>query len=314
MRWGIMASTCLALVYPLVLQPGYWQSKLPGTFLNKPELRNTGAAIAHFAWNLVYAFFSWLRIPKDTHFVVVSYVDPLTAALTALGLAASLLAARRNRFAVFLVASFVVELVLVGASHDREYPPTTRMFLMLPWFVTFAALGLEWVLGQLARLEVPVRWDLVAGSLAVAIIGLNLYQANVLSPQRSAFLQSPETLILRLIERAQREEPAEAKTYVFVTTPKWTSVGLRALPELYPVHARFADVNVTGTTLPDSAVPLLRDRNSLDIISPWMDPAQAAALAPSMAALGKVACPIKTTTGDVRFKLWYTPGLEWLCQ
>jgi hypothetical protein len=313
-RWGIMAVSCLALVFPLLLQPGYWQSKLPGTFLNSSQLRSVGPALAHFGSNLVYAFFSWLRIPKDTHFVVLSYLDPLTAVFTALGLAATLLALRRNRFAVFLFASFVVELVLVGASHDREFPPTTRMFLMLPWFVTFAALGLEWVLGHMERLGLPLRWGLVAGFLAVAVIGLNLYQANVLARERSASLQSPEALILRLIERAQREEPADAKTYVFVTATNWTSVGLRGLPELYPIQARFVDVNVTGTTLPDSALPLLSDRNSLDIIAPWMDSTQAAALEPAMAALGKVACPIKTTTGDVRFKLWYTPGLEWLCQ
>jgi hypothetical protein len=45
-----------------------------------------------------------------------------------------------------------------------------------------------------------------------------------------------------------------------------------------------------------------------------LDQAWQKALEAPLRQLGKVPCPIKTTTGDVRFTLWHSPGLEWLCK
>ncbi len=105
--------------------------------------------MSHLATNLLYAALSHLYTPHETHFVVVSYVDPLTAALVWIGLACFLWLAVRERFAAFSLIGFTALLLLAGASHDRQFPTATRMFLLLPWYALFAAAGLTWLLAEL---------------------------------------------------------------------------------------------------------------------------------------------------------------------
>jgi hypothetical protein len=75
-----------------------------------------------------------------------------------------------------------------------------------------------------------------------------------------------------------------------------------------------ADVTLTEPVVPEETRSLITERNSLVIMIPWLDPAWPPALAPMLADLGKIPCEVKTTTGDVRFTLWHSPGLEWLCE
>lgn len=315
-RWTLLAVSLLALVFPLLLQPGYWQAKIAGTIFYTPELtRTVGSAARHFAVNFVYAALSFLYVAEEDHFIAVGYVDPLSATLAVLGFAALLRLALRERFAAWFAASFVILLTLAGASHDRPFPSGTRMFLLLPWFALFAAAGLTWVIAQL-RSGGLLRGQGtgLAVLVFIAVLGINLYQAYPLARDRMTGFQSLETLFNRLLQRAQREEDMAPKTYVFITDPTWTSAGYRDIPDVYPVRARFAEVVVTAPELPESAAPLIADRNALVIIKPWLDPAWQGALDSPLRALGKVPCPISATNGDWRFTLWHSPGLERLCQ
>jgi hypothetical protein len=116
------------------------------------------------------------------------------------------------------------------------------------------------------------------------------------------------------MQRAQREEPLDPKTFLFVTHPEGSSVGVAELPRIYPVRAEVADVTLTEPVLSDAARQLIARRNSVVVMIPWLDPAWPPALAPVLANLGKIPCEAKTSTGDVRFTLWHSPGLEWLCE
>ena len=64
---------------------------------------------------------------------------------------------------------------------------------------------------------------------------------------------------------------------------------------------------INDPSLPESAVPLIADRNTLVIIKPWLDPTWQAALEAPLRSLGKEPCPIRATNGDVRFILWHAP-------
>jgi hypothetical protein len=304
------------LVFPLLLQPDYWKIKIAGTFFYSPQLAQTPTnLLGHVARNLLYAFFSFVYTPEEGHFVAVSYVDPLTAALVWIGFACALKLLPRERFAAFLMIGFAALLLLVGASHDRQFPPDTRMFLLLPWFTLFAGLGLTWVLDRVGELGMfRVRATPVVTLVMVIALGLNLYQAYPLARDRMAGFQSLETLFFRLVQRAQRDENQSPKTYVFVTDPSWSSVGIQQLPLVYPVRAKFAEVVITDRALPESAKPIIANPTALVIIKPWLDQAWQKVLEAPLRSLGKVPCPIRTTTGDVRFTLWHSPGLEWLCQ
>ncbi|RME45449.1 MAG: hypothetical protein D6791_10715, partial [Chloroflexi bacterium] len=315
-RWIAMAFSVMVLVFPLFLQPDYWKTKEAGTFLyNDQLLQSVDRIVSHFATNLLYSFLSFIYTPEEDHFIAVSYVDPLTAVFVIIGMVYLLKFVRRERFVAFFMLSYIVLLVLVGASHDRMYPTGTRMFLLLPWFALFASVGLEWVLQQTTQLRLfrePTTDVTVMAFLFV--LGLNLYQAYPLARDRMAGFQSLETLFLRLVQRAQTVESEAPKTYVFITDPTWTSSGIQHIAAAYPVQARIEEVVVTGKVLPQPARAIIADPNTLVIIKPWMEEAWQKAFEPALRGLGKVPCGIKTTTGDVRFTLWHAPELAWLCE
>lgn len=316
-RWALMALTCLICLYPLFFQASYWTVKITGTFLPSPQLEdNGGNLLSHFAANLAYALFAFAYAPIESHFVVASHVDPLTGALVWIGLALCLLRLlQRDRLAVFALGSFAILIILVGVSHNRLYPPTTRMFLLLPLYAVFAAEGLIWLVDRVEELGVVrVRAGSIIAMVIVAVIGLNLYQAYTLSRERSIALQSWETYLLRTMQRAQQKEPDSVKDYVFISDPSWTSYGLQQLPSVYPLRVQFNDVTVQEPSLPEPARELIKKRDALVIMKPGMDPAWQDAIAPVLRELGKEPCPINTPTGDPRFTLWHAPDLGWLCE
>ena len=314
-RWAVMAASAIILIIPLLIQPGYWQAKIAGTIFYNSEITKTTLSVAsHFARNFLYAALSHLYAPQETHFVVVSYVDPLTAALTWIGLACFLRLAFRERFAAFSLISFATLLFLVGTSHDRPFPSTTRMFLLLPWYALFAAAGLTWLIAELRSVGLMHGRGRALVMLVFSVaFGLNLYQAYPLARDRMGGLQSLETLFLRTLQRTQRRDEGAPKMYVFITDPSWSSVGIQLIPEIYPVWAEFSEVVISEPSLPESAVPLIADRNTLVIIKPQLDPTWQAALEAPLRNLGKEPCPIRTTTGDVRFTLWHAPENGSLC-
>src|SRR5207248_1981548 len=116
-RWAAMIVSLCALIMPLFLQPQYWQEKLPGTALNNPQLFRTPGEVAfHFGSNLFYALFEFLAVPAEHGFVVMAYVDSLTAVLVLVGMGYLVAHLRRDRFAAFFALAFAALLFAVGAS------------------------------------------------------------------------------------------------------------------------------------------------------------------------------------------------------
>ncbi len=319
-RWAFLIVSMLLLIFPLLLQPGYWESKEAGTlFVNPGITRSVTSIVEHVSTNWIYALMSFLYVIDESHFVAVSYIDPLSGALLVVGMAYLVKEIRKTRFAPFLVLGFFLLLLGLGASHDGSWPPTTRMFLLLPFFVLFAALGLTWVEQQLRRVcgnricavgFVPL--------VLITVLGYNLCQAYPLSRHRMERYQNLETLFLRVAMRAQELEGEWAKTFVFITDPAWSIDGIRHNQQrVYSVPsspAQLVQVTVTDTNLPESAHAIIADPNSVVIIKPWLDAEWKRALAVSLQELGKVPCDVKTLRGTVRFQLWHSGGLETLCE
>jgi hypothetical protein len=189
------------------------------------------------------------------------------------------------------------------------------MFLLLPWWAFFGAAGLTWVQDALHTSGlIRGRWLGGWVVVIVALLGLNLYQAYPLARDRMIGFQTLETVFLRTLQHAEQSTRTAPNSYVFVTDPSWSSVGLRLIPQVYPVTATIADLTITEPVLPASAAQALRDPNVLVIIKPWLDPAWQQALEPQLRGLGKQSCIVRATNGDPRFALWHAPGLEWMCQ
>jgi hypothetical protein len=317
---GLALAAFIILVFPLIVQPDFWESKLPGTFLNSRELVNGSTPLwFHFGSNLLYSLTSYLYIPNESHFVVSSYVDPLTAVFVPIGLAISLGQVRRNRSALVLLLAFVVEAILVGTTHDRPFPTATRMFLMLPWFFLLAALGIDYGLTSMARLfSGPYAIPTIAATLMVAILGLNIYQSTRVFRQRTAGIAGLEMLFLRMLQHDAKEDPGTLKDYLFITTPDWGIDGLLVLQDVYklpPSPTQLHRVVAERPTLPQEALPLISQPDTVVIIQPWMDETVRVGLQVQLAGLGRRPCDVRDIPEkDVRFTFWFTPALEGLCQ
>ncbi len=320
-RWGTTVLALGVLVLPLLLQKNYWIAKVPGTVFWTPDIvASAGSLLGHFVTNLLYAIISFLYIPHESHYVVSSYVDPLSGALILIGLAYLALKGWKSRFIAFFLVGFAAMLFFVGASHGGEYPPNTRMFLLLPWFALFAAAGLEWLKSQASHLKITRAW--MGGGLAVILVGvlsLNFYQAYSLSKQRSTGLQSPAMLFMRLVERIQAQKPAPQAplTIWFLTIPPWGIDGYRLFLTAYDVPENLLHlekVDMQGVQLPAGVAEKVQDASSLVIIYPDIDAGVQSAIGSSLAALGKQSCPIKTVNGYTRFLLWTSAPVAWACE
>lgn len=320
-RWGAALISLGVLLIPLLLQKDYWSAKIPGTIFYTPDIMaSAGSLASHFANNLIYAFLSFFYIPQESHFVVASYVDPLSGALLILGLAYLIIKGVKIRFVAFFLAGYAILLFFVGASHGGSFPPNTRMFMLLPWFAMLAAAGLEWLKVNVKIQANPRAWLL--GGISVIMAGvliLNVYQAYGLSKQRSTGLQSPAMLFVRLLERIQSHKTANQGplTIWFLTIPPWGIDGYRLFLTAYDIPdtmVRLEKVDVDGAQLPDTLAEKVRQSDAMVIIYPDIEPGLQEELGNTLAGLGKQPCPIKTVNDYTRFILWYSQPVQWVCE
>jgi len=327
-RWSLTLVVLYFFLLPLLFQPGYWSAKLPGTWLyGAGEVSKVGLGF-HFGSNLLYSLFSYLYIPEESHFVVVSYLDLLSALLIPLGIAWWLKLSRCQKFARFLLVGFLVLLFLVGATHDRQFPANTRMFLLLPWWALLAGSGLAWCFEQLCGWGVGQwRAGTLLGLALLAIFSANLYQAYSLTRQRTLGVPDLEKLFLRLMQRQASRPNADALSYLFITQTDWGIDGIRVLRDLYDMPAsqaqllrvavepEAADVVEEGIRpIPPASVQRILGPEMLVIIQPWMEEGLRAAVEDQLKMLGKLPCPVQDTPlTPPRFTLWVSSEQMQVC-
>ena len=318
--WVYMFVGFMLLFLPLLFQPDYWQTKVAGTLFFRPEVTSSAKSILnHVGSNLLYTWFSYIYIVEESHFVVSSYLDPVTAIFLPIGLSLTLRSVRKSRFAIFMLIAFILECFLVGASHDRRFPPTTRMFLLLPWFTIFASMGIGWAVEQAQRITLqPVPASSLIGFLLVVILGVNLYQANVLFPKRTEGAPSLEVLFLRMLQSDQRSDPEREKVYLFITESNWGIDGLRTMQDVYKIpesRTQLIRAEVSSSDLPQWAISRIREENTMIILQPWMTQEIKEQIEATLVDMDKVNCVVRDTpTSDPRFTVWYDRDYEDLCE
>lgn len=319
-NWLVMGGICMIMVLPILLQPGFWQTKVAGTLLYNPALlENIVILSKHIFSNLLYSLISFLYIVDESHFVTASYVDPLTALFCLLGLLYSLTWVRKDRFIAYICISYAVLLFLVGASHDRRFPPTTRMFLLLPWFAFFASVGIRWLYNLFTRITariIDVRSYLLI--LLVAVIMLNLFQAYSLSVQRSSRYQSPEMLFLRLVQnmQARKYTNTDIVKFLFLTDGRWDINGYRIMQDVYSIPASFMELDryvVGGENWLSDIVRTIEDQNTMVIVYANFNQDMLTGVEAHLSSLHKEVCPVMAFDGSTRFYLWYSDQMQWVC-
>jgi len=264
--------------------------------------------------NLGAAVLAPLFLLDESHFVTVGYLDPLSAGLGLIGAAVLVRRIEPRRTARFLLTGLAVLLLVVGALHDRPFPPTTRMFILLPILVILPALGLSWFLSALTELGWPSpRVKRAETALLIGILVLALIQAYPLSRLRSAArYQSFQVLLVREADR------------LFQTSPEPTDLVIVTQTER-PLRASLLEIlRLSGTALepgrlrevPDTlgASELSQDPNALILVAPWTPEARQAELEAGLRGSGRIACRFRDSLGEVRLLLWAPPAWREFCQ
>lgn len=309
-NWAITLGTWFVFLVPLLFQPTYWSTKIEqGSVLYRAgQIPNTQALIARFITQFGYSFYSFLFIPSESHYVRMSYVDGITGAFVLVGLAVILWRVRADKFAFFTLTGFAMLLFLVGATHGTNYPPNTRMFLLVPWFCLIAAVGLQWLVSRFpAIVQHPLRARVLLGAFLAAVLALNLYQAYDTSVRPPGGFLEFDALFVHLGQNLAVDAHGAARSIVFVYDPSRHDI---------PSLQREFDLVYTPVTLvgqditrrqPASLTGQLRPGKNIVALSPQLESSVQTAYVDVLTQNRWVECPVRSVLGPKRISVWYAP-------
>ena len=316
--WAMVMIPLWICIFPLFLQLDYWQGILGGTIFNTPSLVESIQNLTiHFASNIIFAFYSFLYIPEQSHFVFSSYVDPLTAMLILIGLAALLSHFLRQKFITFWIISFAIIVFLAGSSHEQTYPKATRMFLLLPFFAFFAATGVSWLQINLREICRNNSFPKISTNiLIILVILLNTYQAYVKSPE---FYQGKfESSYVSTIENIEKKYTNDPKTFLLLTSEEWGIYASQVFQEAYGIPRewdRIIELDASQLNGSTKTTELIKQGNTFVIIRPSNDGSLQKTVEEQISALGEKLCPIMDRPGgNLLFDLWYPEGFDYACK
>lgn len=317
--WALSVIALLLFIFPLLLQPAFWEAKVAGTIAYTPDLmRDTGLRWFHLASNFVYALVSPLFNVDESHFVAGGNLDLLSAMLSFLGLAVLLAVFWRSKFLSAWLLGFAVILFLAGISHDRDYPPNTRMFLLLPFLAVMVALALAWLKANLKTAGFSEGWLRGLGAVLLALtLAFNLYQADELTYRRSTGYQNFEGLFLQLSQRYfNAEGQARGEILVFHDPQRLHIPALTELLDIYEIPYQPEQISgVDVSQLGDASIWRTAGQpEALLVVDQRLPEETRAALSELIAQhTDKLECDVKHALGDSRFMLWHPANMSWLC-
>jgi hypothetical protein len=316
LRWTVLAAGFGMLVFPLLFQPAFWKMGFGFTVFSSVANQAPSIGIAQFLINRILpSVFSYLYLTNESHFVSMSFADCVTAVFIGIGFFAILYRIRRSRFAVFFLIGWVLLLTVAGIIGSPDLPSTTRMFVVLPWWAAAAAIGLMWLWGQVHPAGRAYGKVLFGGFLAI-LIATNLYYANVISYHRWLDRQGFEALVLRLAEATQGQRAGNPQNYVFLTYEGWSLDPFLRFVEIYPriwSGVQFQKVVVADPTLPESALTVLTDPQSILFVVPTLPPDWQEGYRVSLQALGDLGCPVYSSSGKWEFDMYVPKAMAWMC-
>lgn len=121
----------------------------------------------HWVLSVLYA--QWCKC--GWNFGWVPAVDPVVAALAAVGLCLTLVAVTRRSRARFLLPAYLCVALVVGALSAYDCPPLTRLLTLAPFTAMLAAIALDRLMESTAALTKPrVGWLFGIGLVVAAVV------------------------------------------------------------------------------------------------------------------------------------------------
>jgi hypothetical protein len=229
-----------AVALPVLAVPAAWQEEWVQTMWGAQSPTTANGILNLLSRNFLYAARSFLYSDHASHFVAGAHLDPLSAVFMLLGLGVTLFGRSAFRIKAFVATSYLFMLLTIGAMHQYDYPPNTRMFMLVPFYALFAGLGCHWCLSLVGHIfkwaalrpenghKVP---DYIYIPILFLIFTLNIYQSTVVSQRE---IQQPSTAVLLGIAQAT---PAHRRLY-FAAEPGYN----KEIPAMmFPAYGIAAD-------------------------------------------------------------------------
>jgi hypothetical protein len=318
-RWGALAAGFGLLTFPLIFQPAFWKMGFGFTVFGSFGINPPTDSIIQELFNrILTSVFSYLYSPNESHFVAVSFVDWMTAILVGIGFFAILYQIRRNRFAAFFLVGWGILLGVAGVLGSPTLPSTTRMFVVLPWWAAAAAFGLQWILDRIpADTRLGMRMGgVILGAILLAVVGINLFQAAVVSRARWVDRLPFEAHVQHLAEITRNHASGAPGQFVFMTYSGWSLDPFLLFQKIYPqawTGVNFQKVVVDGPFLPETSLPYVMDSRSIILVVPTLPQPWQEELRISLLALGEQWCPVYTSYRKWIYDLYIPKGMEWVC-
>lgn len=325
--WWMYSQTILGLFLvfiPILFQPAYYDNMLLGTFVGSKVWVYLGASLPeHFASNLIYSLIGHLVSFRESHYVVSSYLDPLSGAFVVPGILLAIANLRTNRFMKFLVISFFFVLITMGTIHQFDLPPLTRMFQVLPFYVIFAAIGLDWMIRLFASCT-NRPGKIFSYGLSIALVGiflLNIVQSTQIFEKRYLIYDSEPTILHLLQVDAPHvaARPNDFKNYLILSQGNFDLGWLYTFQDIYELpdsRTQYLQLQIDSPQIPPIWLERIRDEENLIVlIPPVLSDDLRLALQPILAQQGRNPCDIRNNPGEfIEIQAWFSPKYEGLCK
>jgi MFS family permease len=281
--WLAVGLGFLVAALPILIEGGSAESLLKQTVFHELGSRSREVVLAQVRDNFLRALFSFISSRKHTHFVFGAHLGPLTSSLMVLGVAVLLCQIRRNVLPTLLLLAWVGGAGLFGAVTQYDYPPNTRMFMLLPLYAILASIGADAVLRLVVR---STGWRMPAIALAVLFVlagfALNTYIAYDIYPEQRALTQ--ECLLVRRLQLMEQDQIPTQPTYVI------RSAGDRYDLVSFLLHAYDLEAATVGVVTPEQFTTLMREQECGQGQAIFLFPSQIAGLDEAL-GVRKASCP-----------------------
>lgn len=230
------------------------------------EVKSANAFIDQMLPNWLYVLVASLTFAGHSHYVSGPHLDLVSSILMLLGFGSLIVAARRSRFALWLVICLPVVSLFVGGFAPYPFPPIARTYILVPFYAMFAAFGAAAIVPTLRAVVNQPRLFVAGWTVVLVLIpAANLYHFFVLTDR-----VSPQENLAMLVKEFQTQP---AGTTFFVVGNQLNYNAARIVLPIYGF-----DPNRLSSLPEDSPAASLADLKRGDppytILVPWPSPAR----------------------------------------
>ena len=234
-QWLTMIIVVFLFLVPTLNGSDFWAYIQSESTLASP---NIGDRSFHIFSNLIYTFISPFYAPINSHFVTVSFLDAISGSLLIIGLIALVVQLRKNKFARFILISYLFMFISLGISRERSLPNITHFFLYFPIWWIIVVNGIDYLSRLLFfNATKDSRFTIFQVSLMVVLVLVNLTQAYIINPQNSKQYYNHEVLFLRFLMQADKNNQTDRFDYLYLTDDSWNIFGVKDIQLAYQLPA-----------------------------------------------------------------------------